>query len=68
MDKRPGESIWFKGKENYHFNSVLFCLGYREYLYFCTGLKLVCLGLSSCKNEGSNGQVGTSRMYLFPCV
>lgn len=40
--KRPDESTWFKGKENGHFNSILFCLGYREYLYFCTGLKLIC--------------------------
>lgn len=29
-------------KTDHHFNSVLFCLGYREYLYFCAGLKLMC--------------------------
>lgn len=47
--KRPDESTSFKGKENRHFSSVLFSLSYREYLYFSTGLKLVCLGVISYK-------------------
>lgn len=56
--KRSGESIWFKGKEDYHFNSVLFCLGYREYLYVCAGLKLMCaLGSVPAKTKAVVGSL-----------
>lgn len=71
MDKRDlANQLGLKEKKtitSIQFCFVLFGLQ-RVFIFLCQFKTHVCLGVSSCKNEGSNGQFGPSRTYLFACV